>query len=296
MSWGMVRAALVFTAELKFRCKIVFAWILLYPAFLSAEPCERIVSLAPSITEVLGELDLNEHVVAVTRYDAFLKSEKKVEDIGGFLDTNVEKIASLNPSVVFVLSESGEAARLMQALSVKTVTVNHKSVSGILASLEQIADQCALQKLGKEVRERLELQFKALKEKVKGLPKKRVLILVRNDGDDDTGTYFVSGNDGFYNEVLEAAGGINVFQGKTTALGTISDESIVQLNPEVVLHLVPSGKSRITALYDRKSRLLENVKAVHDKAEYFLDQDYAMIPGPRFVLLAEKIAKLLHEN
>src|SRR3954470_481013 len=100
----------------------------------------RVVSLAPSITEVLFELGLGDRVVGVTRYCVFPPEARAKPQIGGYYDPNYEAISAARPDLAVVLPEHAEIRKELEHLGLKVLTVDHTSVQGILASIQLIGD------------------------------------------------------------------------------------------------------------------------------------------------------------
>src|SRR5437868_2810407 len=101
---------------------------------MAEERCARIVTLAPSLREVLFDLGLGEHIVGVSRFDRYPPEAERIEKIGGFLDPNLEAIVRLTPDIVFILSEHSETGARLTKLHLKTFTVDHRSIRGIIDS------------------------------------------------------------------------------------------------------------------------------------------------------------------
>jgi iron complex transport system substrate-binding protein len=106
----------------------------------------------------------------------------------------------------------------------------------------------------------------------------------------------VAGRDGFIDRIITLAGGQNACPPTAAGFPVVSSEGILRMNPEVILDMVPLV---VQEEHDNQAILadwnqLGEVEAVRAGRVYLLDDDYAFIPGPRFVRLAEKVAHLIH--
>ena len=108
----------------------------------------RIISLAPSITEVLFTLNLDDRVVGVTRYCDYPPEALAKDKVGGYFDVNYEAVLALEPDVVIHLTEHEDAQRRLQDLGIETLAVNHSRVKGILQSITTIGDRCGAKEKG----------------------------------------------------------------------------------------------------------------------------------------------------
>jgi iron complex transport system substrate-binding protein len=257
---------------------------------------ERIVSLAPSITEILFALGLGDRVVGVTRYCDYPPEALSREQVGGYYDPNYEAIVGLRPDLVVLLPEHAEAREHLARLGVRTLAVDHRSVQGILASITAIGEVGGAEQQAGEIVADIEVRMIQVRRSVEVLPSPRVLICVgRNMGSGSLEDVCVAGNDGFYSEMLKLAGGVNAYSGRM-AFPMVSTEGILRMNPEVIIDMVPDleagGWSERTIVDEWDT--LSGVDAVRHGRVHVFNDDFVVIPGPRFVRVVEKIARTIH--
>ncbi len=259
--------------------------------------CTRIVSMAPSITETLFALGLGDSVVGVTKYCTYPPEAQQRTVVGGFYDPNYEAIVGLSPSVVMALPEHAEHARRLGELGIAVHTVPQATVEQILASLEDVGRACSVESRGRELADGLRARLADVEKRTTGRPRPGVLVSVgREMGNGVLRDIFVAGRGTFYDELVSLAGGSNVYDGRTIQYPILSTEGLLRLNPQVVIEIVPELKGRglteETVIRDWES--LPGLNAVKDRRIHVLTEDYAVIPGPRFVLLLDKLARVLH--
>jgi len=259
--------------------------------------CARIVSLAPSITEELFTLGLGDQVVGVSDYTRYPPEAHGKPRIGGYINPNYEAIVRLDPTLVVLLGEHWGARTALGELGVRTLPVNHKTVAGILDSMKRVGAACGKERQAAEVVGRIEETVESIRERIRGLPRPRVMISVgRNFSGKNRVDVYVSGRDGFYSELVTLAGGVNVYEGETAKLPVLSREGLLRLNPEVIIDMIGdkegnhSGDEEVLRLW----RSMAGIEAARRGRVYIVHQDYAVIPGPRFVLLLEDLARTLH--
>ncbi len=109
------------------------------------------------------------------------------------------------------------------------------------------------------------------------------------------GEIFISGRDGFYDDLIVLAGGMNVYREETLKFPGISDEGLIRLDPDVILEMVPdlAGESDRESLADLW-RSKPGIRAVREGRVHILGEDYVVVPGPRFVDLLEDIATVIN--
>lgn len=256
----------------------------------------RIISLAPSVTELLFALGLGDRVVGVTNHCRYPSAVLSKEKVGDYYHPDYEAILSLRPDLVVLLPEHEEAERYLSSLGVKTLRVNHFTIPGVLDSMLLIGKICGTE-TGEQMVEDIRGRMETIRSKTDGLEPSRVLVsLGRNMGPGIIRDVYICGEDGFYSEMIELAGGKNAYRGGELKFPTLSAEGIVRLNPQVILEIVPdlaeSGWKEEDIL--RQWGQLRGVDAVIHHRVHVLSHDYAVVPGPRFILILDDMAKLIH--
>ncbi len=102
--------------------------------------CDRVVSLAPSITETLFALGLGDNIVGVTKYCEYPEAARHKPKVGGYLDPSVEAIVSLRPTLVMLLEEHAAVKPKLVDLGISTLALENHSLSEIDESIDRIAN------------------------------------------------------------------------------------------------------------------------------------------------------------
>jgi iron complex transport system substrate-binding protein len=258
--------------------------------------CARLISLAPSITETVFALGLAPKLGAVSRFCDLPVEYKNLPRVGGFLDPEIEQIARLKPSIVLLLSEFRDWEQSIGRLGIKTLVLEQRSVDGIDSSIEQIGSICNAESKASELTSRLKREKAEIQKKVERFGKIRTLIVVGGSKVGSLGELYISGRDGFYNQLLDIAGGVNVFAGETRASAALSLEQVVRMKPEVILGIYPDNPDPDKATADSKElwSRFPSIPAVRSGRVHALTSKAAFIPGPRYVELLRTMATLLH--
>ena len=258
-------------------------------------PCERIVSLAPSVTESVYELGLGDKLVGRTRFCRFPEAASDIPAVGGFYDASLEAILARRPTHVIALPESFDVAEQASRFGVETIAVDHSSVEGIKQSLRQIAERCGASARAAELLAQYEARERAVAQKVAGQETLRTLVVVgRAQQASEAPSLYVSGNDGFYSEVLSLAGARNVNERRTTAVPILSPEGLLVLKPEAIVEVINADDGISAKDAEQLWQRFDAIPAVKRGKVYILNDDFASIPGPRYIQLVEKLAGLLH--
>jgi iron complex transport system substrate-binding protein len=243
----------------------------------------RIVSIAPSNTEILYALDLGEKVVAVDQFSNFPAEAKPKATLGSYVKPNLEALVAASPDLVVATSIHAKTViPELEARNITVVAVDPKSVDDVydrILLVGKITGQTTqAERVVGEMRERIA----STTAKLKDAPKRRVFAELSPQ-------LHSAGPGTFVHDLIERAGGQNVAADAGQQWPQISAESLVQKDPEVVLLMDEvAGESPATA----KTRpAWEKMSAVKGDRIVVVDPDLANRPGPRLADGLEAIAK-----
>jgi len=260
-------------------------------------PPQRIVSLAPSLTETLFALGLGERVVGVTRYCAHPPEALELPKIGGYLDPSYEALLSLQPDLVVLIPSNDETERRLESLGVRVLQVDQHDVDGVLESITVLAAACGVPEQGAILRASVEERLKKVADRIAGRPRPRAVVVVGHDvGGGVVRSVWAAGPDTFYDDVLRIAGGVNGVEKGLARYPELSREGLAAVDPDVVLDVIAGLEDRGLELREiRDSWLaLVELRAVREGRVEILDGDVMVVPGPRLPEMVENIARALH--
>ncbi|MCB0323430.1 MAG: ABC transporter substrate-binding protein [Bdellovibrionales bacterium] len=256
----------------------------------------RIVSLAPTLTEVLFAIGAGDKVVGVTRYCDYPPQATTLPHIGGIVDPLYEKIVSLRPDMVVTLTEHGSVRRELERLRIPSLTFHHHDTSGIIQSISVLGEltnhQDRAATLAKSLRDAKERTAHC----VAGKPTPRVLVSVGGHASSgDLEKIFVAGKDTFYDELVTLAGGENAYRGPEITYPSVSPEGIVMMNPDVIIDLLPTPTDdEHLALLRKRWERLSIVPAVKHNRVVVFAEEVMVNPGPRFDRILSRFVQVIH--
>jgi iron complex transport system substrate-binding protein len=205
----------------------------------------RVVTLAPSLTEMVLSLGAGSTLVGVSRFDA-AKEVEKLPRVGGFVDPSVEAVVALKPDLVLVQPGPGNQRPVekMAELGVPVLLLPLHSVADVLAGMREVGRALGREKEADALISRIEATRTRIREAAKKLPAPRVLFAYGFE------PLVVAGPGSFANELLKDAGGINVAADGGSAYPVYSVERAVRARPDVVVDAadVDVGKDKVRAL------------------------------------------------
>lgn len=258
-----------------------------------AERPEHIVSLAPSITEMLYAIGAGPQVIGRTDYDNYPPEVEAVPSVGGFDASaiSVESIVALEPDLVIGGSiYQADLAQALEGASLTVIVLEPDSIADILKTIQMLGAITGHVNKAEAVAAEMQTRIDAVTEKVASVPQDRRPLVFYEVWNEPLMT--ASGHT-FIGELITLAGGINIFGDLDEDYPTISAEQIIEQNPDIILG--PSNHSdQLTAEVIAARPGWERLTAVQNKAVYIIDGDIISRAGPRVVDALEAIATALH--
>lgn len=250
---------------------------------------ERIVSLAPSLTETIYALGVQDRLVGDTDYCDYPPAAQKKPKVGGVIDPNLEEIAVLHPDLVLVTKEANrlETVRALENFGIPAYATDPHKVDEIITSVEKLADILNVPAAGKAVTEDMQRRLTALQTKLSGLTPKRVLFVVWTE------PLISVGKDTFIADALRKAGAVSIVDSEQ-AWPQIGMEAVARLQPEYLIFAAAHSDVGVRDFDSLENlpgwRILNAVRERH----YAVISDAVIRPAPRIVSAIEDLARQLH--
>ncbi len=264
---------------------------------LQSEP-RRLVSLAPSLTEIAFALGLADRVVGVTSYCTYPPEARKKPQVGGYVNASEEKILALSPDLI--LCTRGTPTTFISGLRAAGLTVaafHETSFDDVVRAIETIGVLCNVQPRARQVAGELRQGLTDLERQTAHLTaeqRPRALFAVWLD------PLFVAGPGSFQDAILRAAGARNV-AGTDKPYSNLSAEAAIAADPQVLLlssqhAVVGTAEADKTIARLRQDPAWRGVSAVKQGRVVVLDAGHVAVPGPRLVLGMRDIAAAVHPD
>lgn len=253
---------------------------------------ERIISLAPSNTEVLFALGLGDRVVGVTEYCDYPEMAKGKQKVGGYSTVDMEKVIALDPDLVLAAAmHKDEVAPELERRGVRVVTLAPKTVEEVLQAISAVGVICGVDEQAGALVNSLRSRIDVVKETVASASteqRPKVFYVTWHD------PIWTLGSDTLTSEVIQLAGGVNIFADGDGNFET-ELETLVWRNPDIILASSGHGAAEDSPVYwaEEEERLGE-VSARQSGMIYEVDADIMTRPGPRIVDGLELTARLIH--
>jgi iron complex transport system substrate-binding protein len=266
------------------------------PAPQAARP-QRIVSLVPAVTEMIYAIGDGARVAAVSNYDRFPADVFRLPRVGGLLDPSVERILAIKPDLVIVYATQKELIERLDRATIPYFNYQHKALPDITTTIRAVGERIGSPARAEAVASAMERSLAEIRGRTVNLPHPATLLVFERDPS-ALRNVFASGGYGFLHDMLEIAGGRNVFANVKQQAVQASTEMLITSRPEVIVELL-YGDSLKTADPVKELRawdILGSVPAVRAHQVFALTGDEFVVPGPRVVDATRKLARAIHPD
>jgi len=259
---------------------------------------QRIVSTAPSITEMLYALGLGDRIVGVDRFSRFPAEAARKPQIGDYAAPNLEVIASLRPTLVIIPTNPVQLRQRLEALRLHVLELDQEGIPAIYKTFRQVGEVTGTTAKAESVIEIIRQQLTAVRAKASQLRPTRMMFVVGRTPASLDGLMVV-GQASYLNEIIEIAGGQNVFKDASAAYPKVSLEEILSRNPDVIVDMGEMAdtigvtdvqKRNVVGLWNR----MASISAVRNHRVHAVASDIFVVPGPRVVQAAQEFFAILH--
>jgi len=254
----------------------------------------RIVSLAPNLTEILFALELEEQIVAVSSDCDFPLKAADKEKIGTFWKPNTEAILAAKPDLVITLwfEQQKAVADSLKRLGYRILTLKIEKIDELLTAIQNIGTATDRKAKANQLLKNINSQLNNLQLKLGSVNKVRVLWVVQAE------PLRVAGRNTFINELIQLAGGENAIGNTLQQYPPIGTEEILVCGAETIIQSA-MGKSDIAEQQKAAEKFWskwEHLPAVKNKRIYVVEPDTVTRLGPRLCQGVELIARCLHPD
>ena len=255
----------------------------------------RIVSLVPSATETLFAMGAGPKVAAVSSYDRFPPEVERLPRVGALFDPDVERILSLRPDLVVAYASQTDLIAQLKRAGIPVYVYRHGSLADITAGMRELGERIGMADQAGRAAADVERGLANVRSSVAGAPRPRTALVIGREPQ-SLRAISVSGGYGFLHDLLDLAGGDNVFGDVKRESMMVATETMLAKQPDVILELHYSDTaSRDDEARERAAwKLLPGVPAVRNNRVHLLYGGELVVPGPRVVLTARAFARAIH--
>lgn len=254
---------------------------------------EKIMTIGPNLTEIIFALEQEKKLIGCDNYSTYPKETEQIKKIGGIIDPNLEVIAVLKPQAIFVQGKNEAVESLCKSNKIDYYPVSLEKISGIKNGILFLSEKLNCEKKGEELVVQIE---KSLEQQITLKQKKKVLFAFERFS--NTTTITTINRNSFLSELIDHAGGVNIFADLKTPYPMVSMESIIERNPAIIIEVLPGKKltAKEQSDYLKYWDHYPQIDAVKNNQIHIVTEDYVLIPGPRIGQTAKKLHTIFSSN
>ena len=262
---------------------------------------QRIVSLVPAVTEILVSIGAGSKLVGIGSFDQIPigpNQDSSVTRVGGLLDPNGERIFTLRPDLVILYDTQTDLRSQLEKASIPILTYTHEGLAEVSDMIRLLGIRTGHSTEAETIATELEASLVAIQRRVAGRPKPRTLLVFGREPLTLRNVY-ASGGIGFLQDMLEVAGGNNVFSEiDSENVSQVSSESILSAAPEIIIEIRYGENLPRNIVEDERAvwTQLSTLPAVRNNRIYFVTGNRFVVPGPRVAQATEELARMIHPD
>ena len=266
--------------------KILFILILSVNLFAG----ERVVTLSPSINEIVFALGEGKSVVANTSFCDFPEESKNIKKIGGYNNISLEKILEVKPTVVIGQDYDNKLNDNLNALNIKTLIYKTNTISSIKNTINDLGVFFKKEEKAKELISNID---NALLSLASITTNKKILIVI-SPKKSLSNQIYITGNYLYFEDIIKASGNQNAYYSTNPAQPVVNTEKIIGMNPDVIVLLTPFLDENIKE-QEEIIKAWKDLPVNASKTDniYTVDKLYAGIPSHRVELFINDFKKIL---
>lgn len=277
---------------------LLFGSMLVCSGFAAQHPKpQRIISLVPAVTEMLFVIGAGPQVTGVSSFDRHPAEVEALPRVGGLLDPDMERILSLRPDLVIVYATQDDARQQLERATISIFSYRHGGLSHVTDTIRALGDRTGHESDAGRVAAAIEGELASIRQRVRGRrPPRTMLVFGREPG--TLRNLYASGGAGFLHDMLEAAGGVNVFADIRRESVQPTMETVISIAPEVIIELRYDETMSAPEIDREKQawRPLSSVPAVRRGRLHILTGSEFVVPGPRVAAATARLARALHAD
>jgi len=250
---------------------------------------KRYVVLSPEIAEIIAMIEGTDNIVGITEECNFPSEYAGKTVVGKFGSVNKERLISLKPGIVFVSSlEQRSLASDLAKLGIRYVTIYPSTIAEMLTGIQTIGDVLGKPQRAKFVADSLRAELEKVRANTANKPRPKVYLEIYRE------PLMSVSDQSFVGELIELAGGDNIFSKLERDYSRIKAEDVIKAKPEIMICYSQDSKDNI-----RKRLGWKNLPAIRNDRIYFepeINPDLILRAGPRCLLGAKRLQELFYNG
>lgn len=250
---------------------------------------QRVVALAPSITEIIYDLGCEDRLKGVTTYSNFPEPAQALPKVGSYVYLDLEKIVALEPDLCIGIKDGNPKALVLrlESLGIPVYAVNPRSLESVRTAVLEIGELLQASDRARQVAGEMKSRMDNIRQLAATAENRpRVFFQI------GVSPIVTAGSDTFIHELIELAGGVNL-AAKYTSYPRFSTEEVVVVEPEIII-ITSMAREKTFAQAKEKWQQWPNIPAVKNNRIFLVNSDLFDRPTPRLIDGLEMLLRLIH--
>jgi iron complex transport system substrate-binding protein len=252
---------------------------------------QRIISLAPSITEIVFDLQQEKRLVGATQFSTYPDGAKKIPRVGSYVRLDIEKIIALKPDLCLSIKDGNpiHIINRIEEMGIPVYAIDPRNLNQTMETIVELGEILQAQLIAERLVDDMQKKIARVRSKLTGtLVRPQVFFQI------DANPIVSAGNNTFINELIELAGGINTAAGKDP-YPRFNWEDILHLQPEIVVISAMAGGLDDQQLKETWQHW-QQLSAVRNNQVFVVDAGKFDRATPRLVAGLEILARIIHPD
>lgn len=254
---------------------------------------QRIVSLSPSNTEIAFALGLGDKMVGVTDYCNYPEEALKITKVGGFSTPNMETVLALQPDIVLAGDQHEEQVKKLEEMNIPVLVLVPESMDQVFEAMTMVGKAAGVSQEADALISDMKNRLITIKSQVGSVPEQdRVRVYYEISSD----PLMSAGSTSIINEVIYLAGGKNIFADVAERYPKISQEVLIERDPQFILCPGSHGSEAFNPQEIAARPMWNKITAVKEDKLFSVNADTISRPGPRLIEAVENLAAIFYPD
>ena len=251
-------------------------------------PPQRIISIVPSVTEILFAFGLGDKVIGVSDFDHFPPEVETRTRVGGLINPDIEKIITMRPDLVITYGTQDALRQQLESAGIPIFPYVHGNVEQTLNFMLELGHAVGAEDRARQIVEELRRTFQQVRARAPAAAPKVLLLYGRQAG--TLGSFYSAGRRAFQHDLIEMAGGRNLFDDVDQETVQPTLEEVISRRPDIIVEtLSPPLKPAEVQQRENDWKRLGLAKG----RIYIEGESYFLIPGPTLGMAAERMSRII---
>jgi iron complex transport system substrate-binding protein len=252
---------------------------------------QRIVSLSPSNTEIAFALGLGDKMVGVTDYCNYPEEALKIAKVGGFSTPNMETVLALQPDLVLAGNKHEEQVKKLEEMNIPVLVLIPESMDKVFEAMTMVGKAAGNSQEADTLISDMKNRLKTIESRLSSVPEQdRVRVYYEVSSD----PLMSAGSASIINEVISFAGGKNIFGDVAERYPKISQEVLIERDPQFILYPGSHGSIGFDPEKIKARPMWDKITAVNENKLFSINADTISRPGPRLIEAVENLAAIFY--